>query len=278
VQKRVIRLAVTALVLVVAGVNPTAHADGPITYTVEPFDFDGVWGITHTVTQAQLGGTQCPCVKVPYPADGRHNQQGADAIARAPLKAGDTVMGFSLGAQVVSLYLAQHQPPPAVRFVLVGDTFARNDALNATGEGVPLDIANQVVFVANQYDGWSDSPTEIFSPNYKLAMQNSVAGGSYIHNYVNARLDDPANVVTKKGNITAILVPTQKLPLNRRLREKGNDAEADQLDAQQRPLIDSAYTRPGPTAEQLAAATAEQVAIPPAPVHETPEPVAVLGP
>jgi hypothetical protein len=114
---------------------------------------DGVGGITFSVTQNQLGGTLCPCVKVPDPADGLHNDAGVAALADAPLHSGDTVLGFSLGSQVISLYLAQHTPPPGVRFVLLGDTFARNDQLVAAGQGIPADIANKVVLVARQYDG-----------------------------------------------------------------------------------------------------------------------------
>jgi diacyltrehalose acyltransferase len=90
-------------------------------------------------------------------------------------------------------------------------------------------------------------------------MQNAEAGAATIHDYVNAHLDDPANVVTNRGNITSILIPTQHLPLNNWRRLSGPSAEADQLDAQQRPLIDSAYDRPGPTPAQLAASTGEQV-------------------
>jgi hypothetical protein len=106
-----------------------------------------------------------------------------------------------------------------------------------------------VILVARQYDGWSDFPTNTASPNYGLAMQNARAGAAAIHDYVDARLDDPANVKTSRGNITSILIPTQLLPLN-----KG-------LDAEQRPLIDSAYDRPGPTPEQLAASTGQQVGV-----------------
>lgn len=253
-------LTVLASIGVALTVNtPVARAAG-VTYTVEPFDYDGVSGITMSVTRTELGGTLCPCVKVPYPADGQHNDQGVAALAATPMQSGDTVVGFSLGAQVVSLYLAQHTPPPGVRFVLLGDTFARNDKLVSEGQGVPANIANQVILMARQYDGWSDYPTDLSSPNYQLALQNSQYGASYIHNYVNARLDDPSNVVTTRGNITALLVPTQHLPLNDHKRWSGQTAQADQLDAQQRPLIDSAYSRPGPTPAQLAASTAQQAA------------------
>lgn len=234
-----------------------ANAAG-VTYTVEPFDFDTVAGMSQSVTEKQLGGSLCPCVKVPYPSDGLHNEEGATAIANAPLHAGDTVAGFSLGAQVISLYLAHHTPPPGVRFVLLGDTFERNDRLVAVGQGIPADIANPVTLVAREYDGWSDLPTRKDSPNYGLALRNAEMGARSIHNYVDAHLNDPANVVTTRGNITAILIPTQRLPLNNP-RGAGANPDADQLDAQQRPLIDSAYDRPAPTPEQLAAAGGEQV-------------------
>ena len=253
-------LAVMASIIMALTMNPPVARAAGVTYTVEPFNYDGVRGITMSVTQTELGGTLCPCVKVPYPADGMHNDQGVAALAATPLHSGDAVLGFSLGSQVASLYLAQYTPPPGVRFVLLGDTFARNDQLVAERQGVPANIANQVILMARQYDGWSDYPTVTTSPNYQLALQNSQAGASYIHNYVNARLDDPSNVVTTRGNITAHLVPTQHLPVNDQTRWSGQTAQADQLDAQQRPLVDSAYNRPSPTPAQLAASTGEQAA------------------
>ncbi len=234
-----------------------AKAEG-MTYTVEPFDYDSVGNMTMSVTQKQLGGSLCPCSKVPYPADGLHNDAGVAALAGTALHSGDTVVGFSLGSQVLSLYLAQHTPPPGVRFVLLGDTFARNDQFVSTGQGIPADIANQVLLVARQYDGWSDSPTVTTSPGYQLATQNAQMGAATIHDYVKAHLDDPANVVTTRGHIKAILIPTQHLPLNSMKRMTGSDSTADELDAQQRPLIDSAYERPSPTPGQLAASTDQQ--------------------
>jgi PE-PPE domain len=252
-------LSVMASVIVALSMNPPLTRAAGVTYTVEPFDYDGVRGMTMSVTKTELGGTLCPCVKIAYPADGMHNDQGAAAIAAAPLHSGDTVLGFSLGSQVISLYLAQHTPPPGVRFVLLGDTFARNDQLVSEGQGIPANIANQVILMARQYDGWSDYPTVTDSPNYQLALQNSEAGAAYIHNYVNARLDNPANVVTTRGNMTAILIPTQHLPVNVPKRWQLQTAQADQLDSEQRPLIDSAYSRPGPTPAQLSASGSEQV-------------------
>lgn len=230
-----------------------------MTYTVEPFDFDGVVGLLMSVTQRQLGGSMCPCAKVHYPADGLHNDEGVTAIAHAPLRAGDTVLGFSLGSQVISLYLAQRTPPPGVRFVLLGDTFARNDELVAQHQGIPPDIANSVTLVVREYDGWSDKPTKKPSPYFELAMHNAELGAATLHDYVDARIDDAANVTTTRGSITAVLIPTQHLPVNRPLRMLGNNKKADDLDAQQRPLIDSAYDRAVPTPQQVAESTDQQV-------------------
>jgi len=256
-------LAITASIIAALTMGPAVAKADAVTYTVEPFDLDGSLGITFSVTQQQLRGRLCPCVKVPYPADGLHNDEGVAAIANTPLKSGDTVLGFSLGSQVISAYLARHTPPPGVRFILLGDTFARNDELLAVGQGVPADVPNEVILMARQYDR-SDIPTNTSSPNYGLALQNHEAGKRTLHNYISARLDNPGNVVTRRGNITSILIPTQHLPLNnRRLTNPHQNlriAQADdRFDAEQRPLIESAYDRPGPTPEQLAASTDEQV-------------------
>jgi hypothetical protein len=278
-----LRSVVATLFIGVNVVVPQASADdGPITYTLEPFDFDGHFGLGVNLTQLQLGGTLCPCVKVPYVSDGMpwNNQGGADNVdklmQKGTIKAGDTVMGFSLGIQVLSLYLSQHVPPSGVRFVLVGDTFERNQELVDKDQGVPWDIANEVIMIANQYD-WSDDPDKRSAPGYRLAIQNQNAARSRIHSYVKARLGHPANVIRQRGNIRAELVPTIKLPINDWMREKGNNDDADDLDQQQRALIDDAYERPGPTPEQLAASIDEQVSVPPEPPHQTPEPVADVG-
>lgn len=183
------RLAMMLAIAAALVINPGVAEAAGITYTVEPFDFGGIGGMSMSVTQKQLGGAMCPCVKVPYPADGLHNDAGSAAIANAPLHSGDTVLGFSLGSQVISLYLAQHTPPPGVRFVLLGDTFARNDQLVAGGQGIPGDIANPVTLVVREYDGWSDSPTNKASPNYGLALQNAEMGAATIHDYVDARIE-----------------------------------------------------------------------------------------
>lgn len=60
-------------------------------------------------------------------------------------------------------------------------------------------------------------------------------------------MNAPDNVVTHKGNTTTILVPTQNLPLLQPLRDLGLNDLADKLNAPLKRIVDSAYTRPGPT-------------------------------
>jgi hypothetical protein len=243
------KLFIAALALSLAALlGVPAHAD--TTYTVEPFDLDGVvaWW-QPTITQLQLGGSECPCEKVQYPSTGlpADNQKGADAIwalvQQGTIKPGDTLMGFSLGVQVISLFMSQHPLPGGVKLVLCGDTLFRNQQLVDAGQGIPWDTPNAVTMVANEYDGWSDQPDKTSAPGYWTAMLNAAIGGQQVHNYAATQPGAPANVVQTRGNITAILIPNQKLPLG---------------DESQRPEIDGAYSRPAPSEQQTAAATDEQ--------------------
>jgi len=265
--------------------SPAASA---MTYTLEPTDLDGVAGIVVNVTQQQLGGTLCPCTKIPYPADGLHIAQGVAALESAPLEAGDIVLGYSGGSVVISAYLNSHTPPPGVKFVLLGDTsnpngkFVATGLLSLFGGGIPLDTPNPVTIISRQYDGWADWPNNFLAPGYVLAVMNAVYGANTIHNdYTEASLlNNGANVTWTQGNITYELVPTQKLPINLGFRYIGLGWVADALDALERPLIDAAYTnRPSPTAAQLAASTSEQAIVPsPNQIPGPPEPVVTLNP
>jgi hypothetical protein len=243
------------LILLCQLVIPVAHADEPTTYTLEPF-LGGAFGIE--VTKQQFNGKFCPCTKIDYTADGFHNQEGADAIAQVDFKPGDKLMGFSLGVQVISLYLSQHKLPSYVDVILAGDTFARNQELVDAGQGIPADIENHVEMYVNEYDGWSDKPDEKVNYSYMLALQNAVAGTQRLHYYKNTDPDAPENIRETRGNITANLVPTQDLPQNDWLRPWWNSL-ADTLDNSQRTLIDSAYSRKGSTPTARAAASGQQV-------------------
>jgi hypothetical protein len=236
-----------ACVAAVLGLLPIPYASA-VTYTVEPWDFDGVIpGISVNLTQQQLGGSLCPCIKIPYPATGFNNQQGVNAIAATPLQTGDVVVGVSNGSAVISTYLAQNKPPPGVRFILLGDTASYNAIHDNIGDGVPADIGVPVTLVAREYDGWSDFPDNVWAPGYLLAVVNAATGALTIHDYRMVTLNDPANVVATQGNITTVMIPTPTLPINNWLRVIGLPTVADTVDAVERPLIDAAYTRPAPT-------------------------------
>jgi hypothetical protein len=252
-----------SILLILVSSCATSHADAPVTYTVEPFDMDGTFGISMSITQLQFNGKYCPCVKIPYPADGFHNQQGADAInsvAKKLMKPGDRLMGFSLGVQVISLDLAKNTLPKGVEVLLAGDTFARNQQLINIGQGIPWDIANPVTMVVNEYDGWSDMPT-LFNSGWGNAFTNAVMGTQRFHYYAKANPDDTSNVVVKHGNITSILIPTVNIPLGE----------------SQRDLINTAYDRPGSNPSQQKAASSQQVPWPNPAWHSKPEPAAAVS-
>lgn len=247
---RNLKLLITTVAVFTLAATPTANAT---TYTLEPWDFDGVLGINMNITPLQLDGALCPCVKIPYPADALHNQQGAAAIAATPLKPGDVVLGFSNGSVVASTYLAKYTPPPGVQFILLGDSIGPNSVLKASGvadwfgSGVPTTIGNPVNLVTREYDGWADWPDNVLAPGYLLAVINAWAGAGIVHDYRTVDINDSANVVSAQGNITNTLVPTATLPINDGWRQIGLPAVADWLDGWERPLIDAAYTRPAST-------------------------------
>jgi hypothetical protein len=243
---------------ILAAANPPPPSEAPVTFTLEPFCFDGVLGVWYAeFTRQQLGGTLTPYVKIPYVASGLGSdvREGAARIdewmQRGSIQAGDTVEGFSLGAQTVMYYLSEYTPPPGVKFMLVGCTFTRNQEVLDYGSwfwgtgGVPWDIENEVTMIAREFDGYSDKPDVEDAEGYDLAQRIARDGRYVLHDYVTAQLANRANVVDMRGNITAILVPTQWLP---------DYASEDDYDA-----INGAYSGPRPTTAQRAAATEEQV-------------------
>lgn len=236
----------------------TQPDDEPITFTLEPWTCDGVAGIwwAHE-TQKQLSGCLAPYAKIPYKATGLGGdvRDGADIIAqwidRGTIQEGDTIKGFSLGTQTIMYYLSKYQPPPGIDFVLCGCTFTRNQELLDYGSwfwgtgGIPWDIENKVTMIAREFDGYSDKPDVEDAEGYDLAKRICRDGCWTQHDYVTAQLDNNANVVDVRGNITAILVPTQWLP-----------HYASEDDYEQ---INGAFSGPRPTPVQRAAASEEQV-------------------
>ena len=86
-------LTMMASIIVAPMMNPAVANADSVTYTVEPFSFDGVLGMTFSVTKNQLGGALCPCVKVPYTAP-----QSAGNLNVVVVSWGDTA------APVISVY------------------------------------------------------------------------------------------------------------------------------------------------------------------------------
>jgi hypothetical protein len=251
--------AATAAMKQLAADNPAPLSDeSPVTFTLEPLSFDGVLDIWYSeCTRQQLGGSLSPYVKVPYQATGLGSDVRAGAetidqwVQRGTIQEGDTIEGFSLGTQTVMYYLSTCRPPPGIKFVLCGCTFYRNQELLDQGSwfwgtgGIPWDIANEVTMIAREFDGYSDKPDVRNAEGYDLAQRICRSGCFTQHDYVTAELDNNANVVDVRGNITAILVPTQWLP---------DYASEDDRDA-----IDAAFSGPRPTRAQRAAASEEQV-------------------
>ena len=82
-RRGVVKRSLVAAAAVTGSVLMTAPVAGAMTYTLEPTDLDGVFGIVANVTQQQLGFSLCPCTKIPYPADIVSNGEGVAALAGA---------------------------------------------------------------------------------------------------------------------------------------------------------------------------------------------------
>jgi hypothetical protein len=199
------------------------------------------------------------------------------------------VFTYSQGGQVAEQWLKQNAnapnaPSPAnLTFILLGNsTRAYGGSLVEPAGGVGSPSAEvwpqsqyQVIDVARQYEYSADYPNNPLSPFYGLAIVNAIAGGWYLHDYTAvdnlSAINDPANTVWKVGNITYVLIPTPNLPLLDGLRQLGLPALADQLQAQLKPLVDSAYNRNYPGIIQPGLITAQPATAPvsPAPAVST---------
>ena len=162
------------------------------------------------------------------------------------------VFAYSNGAQVAQQWLAQFAnepsaPSPAdLTFVLIGNPTRADGGVDAPSGGpVWPQSQYQVLDIAREYDWAADYPNNPSSPYYLLAVLNVFAGFFTIHaDYTNVNINDPANAVWTVGNTTYVLVPTQTIPLLIPLQELGINVDA--MNAQLKPLVDSAYNRPVP--------------------------------
>ena len=236
--------------------SPTAHAATVL--TIEPLNL-GQGPIIDTELEGALCAAPNTCQPVNYPAALSALSIPTGAAALNSLIGTTTkpvvVFGYSEGAQVAGMWMAQYGKSPDapaaqdVSFVLIGNpNRAYGGASNALAQvlniATPTDTKYQVTDVAREYDFWADLPTGQLNP---IALLNAVAGSLFIHtDYTKVDLTDPNNVTWKKGNITYVLVPTTTLPLFLPLKWVGFGSLADSLSAKYRPIVDSAYNRPVP--------------------------------
>jgi hypothetical protein len=188
------------------------------------------------------------------------------------------VLGVSQGALIIRQEKAQLAADPnrpakdQLSFVTIGDPSNRDGGImaklpNVTIPGLELtfyhpapDTIYDTVEIVREYDGLADFPDR----PQPLAVANALLGIPYVHFTAYGPADDPTTpgtLVTESTNplggvTTHYVIPSAQLPLTRPLRDLGVPANiVDALDRQLRPLIDSAYNRPKPTAAGGAKAT-----------------------
>lgn len=246
-----------------ASVFPSSGSGTEI-YTIEPLDFNLIDAMA-MLFQGRCSAAGAECRQVPTSAspDPSHLfgvpgefgpiSLGADSLD-ATLRANGAdahhpilVFAYSQGAQVAGFWLRNlsadadsYAPPATTSFLLVGDPE------NTYGPWwlpkVPTTTPYHVTEFWKEYDGWADWPSD---PN-PLAVANAIAGMMFIHPtaYFSMNPDDPNDITWTDGNMTYVMAPTADLPLLDPLRWLGLTSVADELNAQWKPIVDSAYTRP----------------------------------
>jgi hypothetical protein len=169
------------------------------------------------------------------------------------------VVGFGLGAMVISKWLEVHGPTSDipigdVEFVCLGNPMRRYGGLlmNPTVKAVsdynpwplitahpaPVNTPYTVTDFARQYDGIADVPETVTST---VCILNGAAGYLLVHPlYYDVGLDDSTNWEYVEGNITYILSPTYPLPLAGPWLNSLSLAADDYL----RPIIEADFNRP----------------------------------
>ncbi len=184
------------------------------------------------------------------------------------------VFGYSQSAVVATLEkraLAAQYPDgtgPDVSFLLIANPNRPNGGilerfqgvyipvLGVTGNGAtPTDTRYQTVDVSQQYDGWSDFPT---NPMNMLADLNAGMGILYLHGGYGSLDMGDAVLQDRYGDTTYYLIPTRTLPVLMPVAQLPvvGPILADTLDPVTRVLVEAGYDRtvsPGtPTRAQFA--------------------------
>lgn len=249
-----------------ASVFPSVGSDTKI-YTLEPLDFNLIDAMA-LLFQGRCAEFGSGCQQVPTLAApdfshvfGTLGEIGPISLGAATLNttlqanssaanAANTpvlVFGYSQGAQIAGFWLrnysataSSYAPPSSTSFLLVGDP--ENTYGLPWLPRVPTTTPYHVTEFWQEYDGWADWPQD---PNV-LAVANALAGMMFIHPLAYFSLDpnDPSDITWTDGNMTYVMAPTAELPLLDPLRWIGLTSVADELNAQWKPIVDSAYTRP----------------------------------
>ena len=236
--------------------SATATADTGVTVlTVGPNP-----NVVSAPMSSELQGVMCKapntCKSVSYKTSGLLSSvvdSGVSAlstaIAATPGK--KAVMGFSQGALVASEWLKRNAgsagSPAAsdMYFVLFGNPqhpLNGRNTLQRTGTPTPY-TKYKTIDISREYDGMSDYPNDVGNT---LAVVNAQDGYTSIHpNYTAVDVNASSNLVTRKGNYTFVLVPTQYLPRYERMRNMGLGWLADQGNSTWKPVVDRGYDRSG---------------------------------
>ncbi|MFY1621315.1 PE-PPE domain-containing protein, partial [Micromonospora sp. WMMD736] len=221
--------------------------------TLEGTGFPGVNPFWNNSVQGPLCQTADTCTAVDYQSwnpiiplaiiDGVHALDEALNNANGE----KIVLGYSLGALVVEMWLAKNVDNPSVpdpgetTFVTMGNPLnARGGILQPIGRLLP-ESQYQRIEVIRQYDMLADGQ---FNPLNLATLANAVAGFLFVHlDYSEVDIDDPGNVTWTEGNITYVFVPTPNVPLLEPLRLLGFDELADQLNEPIKKIIEAGYYR-----------------------------------
>ncbi|MGE2729089.1 PE-PPE domain-containing protein [Mycolicibacterium vaccae] len=243
----------------------------------EIYDIDGI--LNGSVCDGSLGD----CENVEYirwlqEASIRDGLKNLTALLADPDGDPATVLGYSEGSVIASRWLSNYQKAYAkaqaegkldvegapdaedLHFILTANPNRKYGGVRPAWyieRATPTDTKYTVLDVAREYDGAADWPDDPFN---LLAVANAMAGYFVIHPYYNdVDLQNDPKLVFQEGNTTYVLMRTQDLPMLYGLRQMGLNRLADQLQAQWKPIIDSAYKRDYPNVIEDEAAAQEAV-------------------
>lgn len=219
--------------------------------------------------RGQLFAAPNEVVKVPYTniPGPTNTHRGADKLDQLlhSTPGRKIVVGHSQGAQVADDWLRRYGPtstiaPSSVEFVLTGDPESKyNGCANVPysgcvaaygGNNFPDDTPYTVKVISRQYDYWADCPNDLGNATaVKNRKAANIVGGKGeligVHlDYSKLGVNDPGNKTFVEGNATYILGAPATYYLPMVTQQWTTDSQKIRDDAQQRSIVESAYSRP----------------------------------